>query len=274
MAAETKANGKYSTSDKLAIALACLSGVIAIILFLVEKTPLTVSGLLGLMVILSIYPILHLAQSKTVRLSLILCVIAGTVLFGWKVWPNRHVDAASQQKQEPSVQQSNQGDSNTNLNAPNNQGVIIIERSDPKAKSQLARIEKLLKTQQNNLTPDKLLSKYPLGYVIFDVNYQNEVFPYQTRGEIEKWHLDWNSFSYSVTNDSLSFSPPTFTYQDSGGVGLKAFDNTFRCRKVVGQLCGSYTVNNVRMLSEILAVHSDVVVLIFGFKKMSAQPAP
>jgi len=53
---------EYNTSDKLGIALACLRASWPIILFLVEKTPLTVILLLSLMVALAIYPILHFAK--------------------------------------------------------------------------------------------------------------------------------------------------------------------------------------------------------------------
>jgi hypothetical protein len=45
---------RYSASDKLALALACLAGVVAIVLFLVEKTRFTVQLLLASMVALSI----------------------------------------------------------------------------------------------------------------------------------------------------------------------------------------------------------------------------
>jgi hypothetical protein len=101
MTDETSVVGKYSDSDKLAIVLACLAGVMAIVLFLVEKTPLTVISLLGLMVVLSVYPILHFAQSKIVRACLIVSVVALTFLFGWGVWPNSHADAAVQQEPKP-----------------------------------------------------------------------------------------------------------------------------------------------------------------------------
>ena len=59
--------GRYDTSDLHAIAFASLAGVMAIILFLVEKTPLTVVRLLVVMVVPSIYPILHFAESKPVN---------------------------------------------------------------------------------------------------------------------------------------------------------------------------------------------------------------
>jgi hypothetical protein len=88
--------GRYNTSDKLAIALACLAGVMAIILFLVEKTPGTVLGLLAAMFLLLIYPILHFAKSGVVRIGLLLFAVVGTIYFGWLVWPSKHQPPAEQ----------------------------------------------------------------------------------------------------------------------------------------------------------------------------------
>lgn len=260
-------------SDRLAIALACLTGVMAIILFLVEKSPLTVVGVLVLMVALSIYPIFHFSKSNTVRGSLALCVIAVAVFLGWREWPNRHADAASQQ-QQPAVQQSIQGDGNANVNAPDNRGTItVITGSDPRVKPQLDRIENLLKAQQGSLTPEKLLAKYPLGYVIFDISYQNTVFPYQTKGELAQWDIDWSVVKYSE-----------FTGADGDMVTIKApnirsatrenkfyFDgNSWTCRRKVGGLCGGGVLvanRNVGMLGEILSVSPKGTVFLFGFRR-------
>ncbi len=87
MAEEAKPVDGYSTSDKLAIALACLAGVMAIILFLIEKTPLTVVGLLVAMAALSVYPVLHFVRRINFRIALLACVAIATLALGWYVWP-------------------------------------------------------------------------------------------------------------------------------------------------------------------------------------------
>lgn len=87
MVEEVKPMDGYSTSDRLAIALACLAGVMAIILFLVEKTPFTVVGLLVLMVALFAYPVLHFVPRINFRVALLACMLIGTIAFGWYVWP-------------------------------------------------------------------------------------------------------------------------------------------------------------------------------------------
>jgi len=93
---------EYNTSDKLGIALACLAGVMAIILFLVEKTPLTVILLLSLMVALAIYPILHFAKRIGVRIAAFSLFLIGTLLLGWSVMPHGHsISVNIQEPQQP-----------------------------------------------------------------------------------------------------------------------------------------------------------------------------
>jgi hypothetical protein len=83
----------YNISDRLGIALACLAGVMAIILFLIEKTPTTILCLLSLMVTLLVYPVLHFVKNIRWRtVVFILCGLA-TLLFGWSVWPHKYLIA-------------------------------------------------------------------------------------------------------------------------------------------------------------------------------------
>jgi hypothetical protein len=83
-----------SPSDKLGIALACLSGALAIPLYLVEKTPYSVAGLLTLMVALCVYPILHFAKSRNVRIVLGILLVIGTVILGRVEWPKTKLSVA------------------------------------------------------------------------------------------------------------------------------------------------------------------------------------
>src|SRR5271157_1441297 len=87
-------------SDRLAIALACLAGVMAIALFLIEKTPVSVLVLLGLMLALLIFPVLHFFRGATARIMLFVVAIFGTFLFGWSVWP-RTIRAVAETTQQP-----------------------------------------------------------------------------------------------------------------------------------------------------------------------------
>jgi hypothetical protein len=80
---------RYSTSDKLAIALTCLAGIMAIILFLIEKSPASVVLLLLLMLGLSVYPILHFITGSSMRVAAFVIFGIVVVLFGWREWPRQ-----------------------------------------------------------------------------------------------------------------------------------------------------------------------------------------
>jgi hypothetical protein len=74
----------YKQADKLAIALASGSVVMLILLFLAEKTPLTVGILIAAMLGFAVYPFLHFLHSRTWRcVGLTLVLIVG-VIFGWQ----------------------------------------------------------------------------------------------------------------------------------------------------------------------------------------------
>jgi hypothetical protein len=86
--AEEKPQVKWSTGDKLAIALACLAAVMALILFWIDKTPLAAGITIGAMFLLMIYPILHFVSSWKARVPVFILVFVLIGIFGWKVWPS------------------------------------------------------------------------------------------------------------------------------------------------------------------------------------------
>lgn len=123
MIEEPKQVNGYSASDRLAVVLACLAGVMAIILFLVEKTPFTVVSLLVLMVALSVYPILHLVRRTNFRITVLAFMIIGTLVFGWYVWPRSKlpIDQAKSSIQSaapPASQTAEQSPSQSSSPAP------------------------------------------------------------------------------------------------------------------------------------------------------------
>jgi hypothetical protein len=77
----------YSISDRLAIALACIGGVLGLILWLVEKTPLAVALCLCGIFALLIFPILHFARGQMTRLVSFAVTLAALIVLGIGVWP-------------------------------------------------------------------------------------------------------------------------------------------------------------------------------------------
>lgn len=104
MAESAKRTERLSDSDKLGVVLACLAGVMGIILFLVPKTPATVAVLLVAMVGLSVYPILHFVRRSALRIGTLCCVVLATTALGCYVWPETGL---SNDQSDTSAQPSN-----------------------------------------------------------------------------------------------------------------------------------------------------------------------
>jgi len=79
----------YTSSDQLAIALACLAAIMAIVLFFVEKTRWSIVLLLCVMVLCSIYPIFHFLKKRFARVVVFALFMITTMLFGYQQWPKK-----------------------------------------------------------------------------------------------------------------------------------------------------------------------------------------
>ena len=128
--------------------------------------------------------------------------------------------------------------------------------------------------QTSDLTPQKLLAKYPLGYIIFDVDYRNDVFPYQSRGSLEKYHLDWTNaglvksscpphlFDSQVPCDESNFI--TIRLPEFGRFHSPLISGPKR----LGRMSRGHDVvlgNDAAIDVEILAIRSDGIRLLDGF---------
>jgi hypothetical protein len=77
----------WSQSDSLAVALACLAGVMALALLFWKPTPGWAAGTLILMALLVAYPVYHFVPHWKARIPVLLIIWALIGLFGWKNWP-------------------------------------------------------------------------------------------------------------------------------------------------------------------------------------------
>ena len=86
-----------STGDQLAIVLFCVGAALALILFLVEKTPTSVTviliGIAGFMV----YPIFHFFRGPLARTFGVLVLLLSIGGFGKSVWPRETTSASTGQ---------------------------------------------------------------------------------------------------------------------------------------------------------------------------------
>src|SRR6478672_13506587 len=78
-----------SDSDRFAVILFCFAGVMALVLYLVEKTPLSISMALAIMFVLLVYPILHYCHKTPTRVLVLIFVALATVALGYATWPKK-----------------------------------------------------------------------------------------------------------------------------------------------------------------------------------------
>jgi hypothetical protein len=144
-------------------------------------------------------------------------------------------------------------------------------KADAKLNAKLDDIKKLIESQSKEATEKELLKKYPLGYVIFDVDHKNEVVPYAAQAILDKYELDWSG---------VGVSEPS-----GGGIivklpGLKAKDGSIALSsastggpKKVGYV-GGFGTNGLQVSAEILAIGKDGIVFLVGFDKSIFMPHP
>jgi hypothetical protein len=167
------------------------------------------------------------------------------------------------EQKKPDVQQSSQGSNSPNTTVIGSNNVVNI--GDPKVAARLDEITNLLKAQGERVSPKKLLAKYPLGYIIFDVDNTNSVFPYKTQSLRDKWEIDWSHTQVSEPdNRHISLTIPHLRQKESG---LSIGSITITIPKTVPF---SATIlrdepNNFSLKIEILATRPTGTVFVIGF---------
>ncbi len=158
-----------------------------------------------------------------------------------------------------SIEQKSEGANSPNIVGDNNQVVI-----NPDLRDQLTEIQKLLQAQASNLTPEKLLAKYPLGYVIFDLDYENRVIPYDSKTILEKYDLDWSVVRFTKnTLTQIEIRLPDARLKNGGAALSNAITGG---TKRVGNL-GGFGIGDLLVWGEILAITSKGIVFLVGFDR-------
>jgi len=115
-----------------------------------------------------------------------------------------------------------------------------------------------------------LLARYPLGYVIFEADYKEQVFPYQSGG-LEDYKIDWSVVRLiKKAPDQFMLRLPDVNKRD--GTGTSAVQNgTIEGNLRVGD-AGGYGHDNISVWGEILAIKDSGIVFLIGFAPMPHLP--
>lgn len=236
----------------------------------------------------------YLAIAKFVRgkrmvshlIVIVICCIVGAVCgeVAWRLSEGRYAiagDVPIQQNGEekiatppakksvrevpkiPSIQQHSEGPNSPNIVGDRN--VVTINPDNPEYAKKLQEIADAIKAQGETISREKLLAKFPLGYVIFELDYKDEVFPYSSQVILDKYELDWSVVRFTKnTATRVRIRLPDFKRKGGGG----AVENVYiEGPKQVGNI-GGPVIGGLAMLGEILAVRDKGIVFLVGFVQL------
>ena len=169
-----------------------------------------------------------------------------------------------QEGKNRSIQQTTEGSNSPNIVGDNNQVII-----NPDVRDELSEIKRLLHAQAGDLTPRKLLAKYPLGYVIFDLDYENQVIPYDSKTILDKYDLDWSVVRFTKNTEThIEIRLPDAKTKNGDAALTNALTGGV---KKVGNL-GGFGINDLLVWGEILAIGQKGIVFLVGFDRAPKLP--
>ena len=168
-------------------------------------------------------------------------------------------------QKKPDVTQETKGNNSPNQNILGNGNNNNYR--DPEVVARLKRIEKAIADQTRGndeaLLREKLLREYQLGYVIFDLNYQNSVLPYYSRKLLDSYYIDWNVVRVNANADIVAVKLPNIASKKSGSLMA---ENSVALPKRVGVRRRVIYIDDISINVEILAITKDSVVFVIGLE--------
>ncbi len=121
----------------------------------------------------------------------------------------------------------------------------------------------LYKRLRNSIDPEALLKKYPLGYIVFKLDYKNEVFPYDN-SLISRYDINWNVVQFTKNTDTeIELRLPDIASKEGEGAFTDAVTGG---PKRVGNLGGA-GIGDLLVLGEILEIQKTGIVFLVGFER-------
>jgi hypothetical protein len=173
---------------------------------------------------------------------------------------------------KPDAQQSSQGNNSPNTTIIGNNNVVTnsIASSDPKVLAKLDEIRKLIREQQGDrATPGNLLKKYPLGYVVFDIDEQKSVFPYASKSLLDHWDFDWSTVKLTENEQKnhVWLTMPNMVDKVSRTTIRSMQTEGPKKLGIFGARNALLATDNFYMRAEILAIKQDGIVFLIGFTR-------
>jgi hypothetical protein len=132
-----------------------------------------------------------------------------------------------------------------------------------RAEEKMDDIKRLMESLGDRYSREKLLTKYPLGYVIFEIDHTNAVFPYD-RQLIDKYNLDWSHVGITKSTENLiELRLPDIKTKDGKPI---LTNNLTGGPKRIGNMGGG-AVEEMMFWGEILDIKKTGIVFLVGFQK-------
>jgi len=138
------------------------------------------------------------------------------------------------------------------------------QTANPDIRQGLNDIRRILEAQGDRFNPHKLLAKYPLGYVIFDLDYENRVIPYDTKLILDKYDLNWSVVRFTKNSqDRIEIRLPDAKTKTGDTALSHAVTGG---AKKVGNL-GGFLINDLSVSAEVLSIRETGIVFLIGFQR-------
>jgi hypothetical protein len=117
-------------------------------------------------------------------------------------------------------------------------------------------------------TPQALLDKYPLGFVVFKADYITGVFPYREHYLLDRYVFNWPTGKIDQSSqDFIRITMPDMIDRYTGGTFSR---NTVETQKRVGPVpTVFYSDGRIEIHGEIIAINQTGVIFAIGFKRAS-----
>lgn len=171
--------------------------------------------------------------------------------------------------QKPNISQHSEGTNSPNIVGDRN--LVIV---NPTNDAKLDEIRDLLTQRGYPYDPQKLLQKYPLGYVIFEIDYKSEVIPYKSLSLLKQYDIAWNTAAIiQNTKDQITLRLPDIKRTD----GTLGFTNavTGGWKKVgpLGCVGMGTDTEDLTVCGEILAIRNNGIVFLVKLIQLT-RPRP
>ncbi|MGH7325465.1 MAG: hypothetical protein ACREJ9_12585 [Candidatus Rokuibacteriota bacterium] len=125
------------------------------------------------------------------------------------------------------------------------------------------KVDRLLQSFGERVRPERLLRKFPLGYVIFEVDHMNQVPPYDRR-LLDEYEVDWSVVRLKDLGDRVDLRLPDFRHRGEGGA---LADVHIVLPKQVTGLGAGAQVGDLAIVGELVAIRETGIVFVIGFMR-------